>query len=181
MSMENIGCGMAAPSDLARPLTGMYNSPKNLCSHVIFIVFYKFWIEILVVMVSINFFWKLKHFDIHTYIYIYIYFVAVLNKKVANFLLVAVHNKGQGGPSVFVGKNNVSVTYTWYKSLPVVHEVSVHLVGRCNLYYASNLSNKVFFQEESDGGLASASVFLKLHQIRNLWNNSFYQENFANY
>ena len=135
MSMENIGCGMAAPSDLARPLTGMYNSPKNLCSHVIFIVFY---------------------------------FVAVLNKKVANFLLVAVHNKGQGGPSVFVGKNNVSVTYTWYKSLPVVHEVSVHLVGRCNLYYASNLSNKVFFQEESDGGLASASVFLKLHQIRNL-------------
>ena len=45
--MDNIGSGMAAPSksavgaDLARPSAGIKNSPKDLCSHVIFIVFFK--------------------------------------------------------------------------------------------------------------------------------------------
>ena len=38
-------------------------------------------------MVSINFFWKSKHFDVQ------FDFVAVQNKKVTNFLLVAVHNE----------------------------------------------------------------------------------------
>ena len=39
------------------------------------------------VLVSINFFYKSEHFDI------WFVFVAVQNKKVTNFLLVAVHNK----------------------------------------------------------------------------------------
>ena len=33
-------------ADLPQPLAGIKNSPKNLCSHVIFIVFFKFEIEI---------------------------------------------------------------------------------------------------------------------------------------
>ena len=33
-------------ADFALPLAGIKNSPKILCSHVIFIVFFKFWIEI---------------------------------------------------------------------------------------------------------------------------------------
>ena len=51
--MENIGGGMAGSTveiscwvDLARSSAGMKNGPKNLCSHVIFIVFFKFCIEI---------------------------------------------------------------------------------------------------------------------------------------
>ena len=38
-------------------------------------------------MVSINFFWKFEHFNIQ------FVFVAVQNKKVTNFLLMAVHNE----------------------------------------------------------------------------------------
>ena len=52
ISMENIGGGMAAPSKSAvGPIVlgrwlDIKDSPKNLCSHVIFIVFFKFQIEI---------------------------------------------------------------------------------------------------------------------------------------
>ena len=49
--MENIGGGMAALSksavgpDLAWLSTGIKNSQKSMCSHIIFIVFFKFQME----------------------------------------------------------------------------------------------------------------------------------------
>ena len=67
---------MAAPSKSAVRLIWNKNSQANLCSHDIFIVFFKFSIELLMVMVSINYFSKSEHF------YISIVFVSVQNKKV---------------------------------------------------------------------------------------------------
>ena len=64
MAMENIVGRMAAPSKSAVGLIWNKNSQANLCSHDIFIVFFKFLIELLVVMVSINFFQKFEHFDV---------------------------------------------------------------------------------------------------------------------
>ena len=58
LDMKNIGGGIAAPlfsADLVRPSVGIKNSPKNMCSHVIFIVSLNFRYKVLMVMVSINF------------------------------------------------------------------------------------------------------------------------------
>ena len=82
LGIENIGGGMTAPWKSA---VGWKKNSQKTCAAMSFSLFsLHFKQKLLVVMVSINFFTKLEHFDIQTLL-VAILKVIVMNKKVTNF------------------------------------------------------------------------------------------------